>query len=79
VLFDPFEKQLDLPPAAKQFGNRGGWKNKIVGQENESLFLFGIVETDPAESVGIILAGIIAMEFDDLIGLNALALSALKE
>ena len=43
----------------------------MVGEEDESLFLFGIVVADPAESIGIIFASIKAMEFDNLVGLNA--------
>ena len=49
----------------------------MVGEEDESLFLFGIVVADPAESVGIIFAGIKAMEFDDLVGLNAFGFGGL--
>ncbi len=49
----------------------------MVGEEDESLLLFGIVIADPPESVGIISASIKAMEFDDLIGLNTFGFGGL--
>src|SRR5882672_10023222 len=49
MLLDPFEKQLDLPAAAVQFGDRKRGQDEIVGQEDEGLGGFGILKTDAAQ------------------------------
>ena len=33
MLFDPFEKQLDLPAALVKGGDSEGWQGRVVGQE----------------------------------------------
>ena len=35
MLLDPFEKQLDLPAAAIEVGNRDSGKNEVVGQKHK--------------------------------------------
>ena len=35
ILLDPFEKQLDLPAAAIEVGNRDSGKNEVVGQKHK--------------------------------------------
>src|SRR6266705_3046226 len=49
MLLDPFEKELDLPAAAVQFGDRKRGQDKVVGQEDEGLGGFGILKTDAAQ------------------------------
>src|SRR5713226_6742456 len=49
MLLDPFEKEFDLPAAAVQFGDRKRGQDEIVGQEDEGLGGFGILEADAAQ------------------------------
>src|SRR5258707_12234729 len=49
MLLDPFEKELDLPAAAVQFGDRKRGQDEIVGQEDEGLGGFGVLKTDAAQ------------------------------
>src|SRR5258708_13744653 len=49
MLLDPFEKELDLPAAAVQFGDRKRGQGEIVGQEDEGLGGFGILKTETAQ------------------------------
>ena len=37
MLLDPFEKQLDLPPAAIKLGDGECWQHEIVGEEHQPL------------------------------------------
>src|SRR5258708_10452921 len=49
MLLDPFEKELDLPAAAVQFGDRKRGQDEIVGQEDEGLGGFRILKADAAQ------------------------------
>ena len=46
MLFDPFEEDLDLPTVLEKQCNGQGWKNKIVGLEDEPTIGFGVEITD---------------------------------
>lgn len=48
MLFDPFEEQFDLPATSVQLSNRQSWQGEIVGQEDERLVSFGILESNAA-------------------------------
>src|ERR1019366_3068080 len=49
MLLDPFEKELDLPAAAVQFGDRKRGQDEVVGQEDKGLGGFGILKADAAQ------------------------------
>jgi len=49
VLLDPFEEQLDLPPAFVQLCDGQGWQDKVVGQEDQAFVRFRVVELDPSD------------------------------
>ena len=53
MLFDPFEEQFDLPAALVEPGDRERWEGEVVRQEHEAALVFGIVEDDAAERIGI--------------------------
>src|SRR6267154_862333 len=67
MLLDPFEKQLDLPAAAVQFGDRKRGQDEIVGQEDEGLGGFGILKTDAAQRGLEALVRVEAREDDTLV------------
>src|SRR5262249_44550942 len=49
MLLDPFEEQLDLPPAFVDSCNRQCWESEIVGQEDESPIVLGVVVCDATQ------------------------------
>jgi hypothetical protein len=57
MLFDPFEEDFDLPTVLEEQGNGQGWKNKIVGEEDEPTIRFGVEISDSSDRVGIDLRG----------------------
>jgi hypothetical protein len=59
VLLDPFEEEFHLPAAFVELGNAQGWQGEVVGQKDQTLLLFGIEETYPAQFVGKILGSIV--------------------
>src|SRR5712692_9395174 len=67
MLLDPFEKELDLPAAAVQFGDRKRGQGEIVGQEDEGLGGFGILKTDAAQRGLEALVRVEAREDDTLV------------
>src|SRR5467141_3444903 len=67
MLLDPFEKELDLPAAAVQFGDRKRGQDEIVGQEDEGLGGFGILKTDAAQRGLKALVRVEAREDDTLV------------
>src|SRR5260370_42123945 len=67
MLLDPFEKQLDLPAAAVQFGDRKRGQDEIVGQEDEGLGGFRILKADAAERGLEATVGVEAREDDTLV------------
>jgi len=74
MLLDPFEEHLDFPPAPEKLGYGQSRQGEVVGQKDQSFLFLGIEVANSPESVGIISAGIKAMELDDLIGLNSFGL-----
>src|SRR5229473_6292569 len=67
MLLDPFEKELDLPAAAVQFGDCKRGQGEIVGQEDEGLGGFGILKTDAAQRGLEALVRVEAREDDTLV------------
>ncbi len=67
MLFDPFEEQFDLPPAAVKLrdGQRGFLH--VVGQEDQPFACVGIAISNPAQGVGIVLSRIKAGQNNRLI------------
>jgi hypothetical protein len=66
MLLDPFEEQLDLPTLAIQVGNEFWLQGKVVGQKRDALSGF-VLDHYPAQSCGIVLAGIEHREHASLI------------
>ena len=58
MLLDPFEEEFHLPAAIVESGNAQGGQGEVVGQEDQTRFLFGVEETDPPQFVGKILGSI---------------------
>lgn len=71
MLLDPFEEQLDLPAVFVKCGNGQRWQDKVVGQENQRLATFWILETDTTQVLWIILSGIKTIEQHSLIADDA--------
>ena len=73
MLLDPFEKQLDLPPAAIKLGDRECWQGEIVGEEDQPLAGCGVFESDATQRGVEVLTGVEAGEHDGLIANQARA------
>lgn len=73
VLFEPTEKELDLPAAAIQFCHGDGRNREVVGQEDKSIVRFRIDKFDQAQFVRIIPACIKVDECDGLVATKASA------
>ena len=71
MLLDPFEKQFDLPAAFIEGTDRRRRQGKLVGQKNESLTRFGILEPNSAQMNWIVLTGGKAIQRDGLVGDDA--------
>jgi hypothetical protein len=54
VLFDPFEKQFDLPSVPVQFGDCQSRQSETVCQEVKGFFLFGVEEFYAPKFFGIV-------------------------
>jgi len=67
MLFDPLEKEFDLPAVFIQQSNGLGAQGKVVSQENQKAFVFRIVNSNSAQWSGIILLRIEVGEGDALI------------
>ena len=67
MLLDPFEKQLDLPPAAIKLGDGECWQGEIVGQEHQPLAGCGVSESDTTQRRVEVLTRVEAGEHDGLI------------
>ena len=70
MLFDPFEEQLDLPTALVDLGDGERRLGEIVGQEDQSVAVFFVVESDASELLGVIPFGVEAVEHGDLVALQ---------
>ena len=73
MLLDPFEKQLDLPPAAIKLGDGECWQGEIVGEEHQPLAGCGVFELDATQRRVEVLTGVEAGEHDGLIANQARA------
>ena len=71
VLLDPLEKQLDLPAALVQRGNRQCGQGGVVGQEHQRLAGFRIFETDAPQLFGVVLRDVEAVHRDALVADDA--------
>ena len=58
MLLDPLEEQLDLPAALVERTERQGRELEMVGQKHQGLGCFGVLESDAAQVLRIMLAGI---------------------
>ena len=67
MLLDPFEEQLDLPPASIKLGDGDCRQREVVGEEHQPLSGFGILESDTAQWRVEVLAGVEAGQRDGLI------------
>jgi hypothetical protein len=66
-LLDPFEEQLDLPPALIQRADCRWTQVELIAQEHQGFVGFSIPEADPSEVIGIILGGVVSIQGDGLI------------
>ncbi|GAH16555.1 unnamed protein product, partial [marine sediment metagenome] len=57
MLFDPFEKQFDLPAALVELCDNQSIESKVVCQEDKSLVRIDVVINDPPEWFGIAFRG----------------------
>ena len=67
MLFDPFEKQFDLPTALVELCDRQRRKHTVVGQEHEAFLRLGIQVVDATQWFGIRLRRLHACQNDRLI------------
>ena len=67
VLFDPLEKQFDLPATAIKLGNGHGGEIKIVGQKREALASFGVAILHPAQLFWIGGGRLLSIKLDGLV------------
>ncbi len=51
MLFDPLEEEFHLPAVAVDQGDHAGFQRKVVGQENQGAFCFGIFVADSADKM----------------------------
>src|SRR4030095_13529613 len=65
MLLDPFEKQLDLPPATIKLGDGERRQDEIVGEKHQPLA--GVVESNATKGCVEVLARVEAGEHDSLI------------
>ena len=71
MLFDPLEEQFDLPATLLKLRDDERGQREIVGQEDEDLVGFGVVETNATQGVGVGLGRIKAFQADGLIATQA--------
>jgi len=71
MLFDPFEKQFDVPTAAIQLGDGQCWQDEIVGEEHQAFAGRRIFEADSTKRRIEVLLGVKACQYDGLIANQA--------
>jgi len=71
VLFDPFEKQFDLPAVTIQVGNCLGRYSEVVAQEVECLAGVLVVILDTAKRLRVVGRGIHARQHNGLVAYHA--------
>jgi len=67
MLLDPLEEKFDLPPASIEFGDRDWGEGEIVGEQDEPISGFGVVESDAAQWRIEVLVGVGTREHDGLV------------
>ena len=67
MLFDPLEKQLDLPAPLVERRDCQGGQRKMIGQKDRSFAGLRIDKTDAAQMLWIILPRVEAVKGDGLI------------
>ena len=67
MLFDPLEEQFHLPSALVECADARGRQGHLIREEDERLAGLGILETDAAQVVGVVLLGVVAIQRDDLV------------
>jgi hypothetical protein len=71
VLFDPLEKEFNLPSAFVEGANGERRKRFLVGQEHQRLARFWIVEADTTQMIEVMPLRVIAIEGDGLVANQA--------
>ena len=71
MLLDPLEEKLHLPSIFVEGGDGQGWKSAMIGQKHQRLAGFGIPEADAPQVLGVILAGVMAIQGNGLVADNA--------
>jgi len=71
MLLDPLEEQFDLPAILVKRADRHGRQGHLVGEKDERLAGFGVVETHPAQLGGVILPCVEAVQRNALIANDA--------
>ncbi len=71
MLFDPFEEQFDLPAAAIKLRDGQRRQVEIVGQEDQVLVVFGIVEFDTPQVLRVILGLVVSGQRNSLVAAQA--------
>ena len=66
-MFDPLQKQFDLPAPLVERRDGHGGRGKMIGQKDQSFAGFGINKTDAAQMLRIILPRVEAVKGDGLI------------
>ena len=74
VLFDPSEKQFDLPAAPVNLGDRHGGQVKGVCEEDEGDAALGIPITDPSKRIGVVVTTSGRVQSDGLVAPQACGL-----
>ena len=71
VLLDPFKEEFQLAAALAESADGGGGKRELVGQEDKILAGLRGVAANAAQVAGVILAAVMPVERDGLVGTNA--------
>ena len=71
MLFDPFEKQFDLPARLVQRADRGSRRAKEIGQEYQGLARLGIFEANASQVHRIVLLAVESGQHNSVVADNA--------
>ena len=71
VLLDPLEERFNFPAAFVEIADGGSGQGELVGEKDKALAGVGVAEADSAQMVWIVVAAVIAVESDGLVGENA--------
>jgi DNA repair protein RadC len=75
MLLDPFEEQLDLPPASIEFGDREGRQREVVGEKDQRLVGLGILEPNASQRR---VEAFVGIEAHAIIGVNVVSIGSLS-